>query len=95
MIGIIILASAFFLGIYLTVRDAKNWDKLIKEAGKPKETEKTDRFIFVEEESQMKRCEYCGKEISEEEYERERYGYCDECSEDLATEEETEDLWGV
>ena len=40
-------------------------------------------------------CEYCGKQISEEEYERERHGYCDECSDDLATEEETEDVWRI
>ena len=42
----------------------------------------------------MKRCEYCGKEISKEEYENERFGYCDECTEDLMTEEE-EDVWGL
>jgi len=38
------------------------------------------------------KCEYCGKDVSNEEYERERYGYCDECTEDLMTEEE-EDVW--
>jgi hypothetical protein len=41
------------------------------------------------------KCEYCGKEISKEEYERERQGYCDECTDDLVTEEETEDVWEV
>ena len=39
-------------------------------------------------------CEYCGKEISKEEYNRERRGYCDECTDDLMTEEE-EELWGI
>ena len=42
----------------------------------------------------MKHCEYCGKEISDEEYEQERYGYCDECTDNLMTEEE-EELWGL
>ena len=40
------------------------------------------------------KCEYCSKEISKEEYDRERRGYCDECTEDLMTEEE-EDVWGL
>ncbi|KPV63070.1 MAG: hypothetical protein AOA66_1043 [Candidatus Bathyarchaeota archaeon BA2] len=56
---------------------------------------KQKEYIFVKDkESKMKRCQYCGKEISEEEYERERDGYCDGCTEDLMTEEE-EDLWGI
>jgi len=42
----------------------------------------------------MKECQYCSKPISDEEFEREREGYCDECSDDLATEEEAE-LWGL
>ena len=44
--------------------------------------------------NKMKQCEYCGKEISEEEYEDERNGYCYECTDDLMTEEE-EDVWGL
>ena len=43
----------------------------------------------------MKRCQYCRKEISDEEYEDERYGYCYECTDDLMTEEEEEDVWGL
>lgn len=57
--------------------------------------QKRKTYIFVEEnESKMKRCQYCSKPISKEEYENERYGYCDECSDDLATEEE-EEVWGM
>ena len=46
-------------------------------------------------------CKYCGKKISKDEYEDDRYGYCYECTEDLMTEEEDygdeedEGLWGI
>ena len=55
-----------------------------------------DNLIFVDDKGLLnhRRCGYCGKHISVEEFENERYGFCDECSEDLMTEEE-EEVWGI
>ena len=96
MMGIIIVALAIGIAIYWQILENKAWNYLIEEAGKQARGKQRE-FIFVDE----KRCQYCGKEISSEEYQRARHGYCDECSEDTWTEEEDyadkeeEALWGI
>ena len=96
MMGIIIVALAIGIAIYWQILENRAWNYLIKEAGKQARG-KQKEYIFVGE----KRCSYCGRPISEEEFERERHGYCDECTDNLMTEEEDygdkeeEGLWGV
>lgn len=54
-----------------------------------------NNLIFVDDEGNKEyHCAYCGKIIDEQEYDNEWYGYCDECTDDLMTEEE-ENVWGV
>lgn len=97
--------------IFYRVRKARNYDEESKEWYYPYPVSSmifdTSLLIpdlqksFVNEESKTKRCQYCNKPISKQEYERERHGYCDECSDDLATEEEDygdkeeESTWGI
>ena len=98
MIGIIVVFLGICVAIYWQILEEKMWNRIFKEHERQlrkklaKQTGKD--YIFIEKKSKTMRCEYCSKEISEEEYEDERYGYCYECTEDLMTEEE-EDVWEI
>lgn len=91
----IIMAVAFIYGAYYIIKGQIEHERRIAEGIRAigRKGRQRKRYIFVGE-SKMS-CQYCSKEISKEEYENERYGYCNECSDDLATEEETEDVWGI
>ena len=95
MIGIIIVGLAIGIAIYWQILENRMWNRIFREHERQlrKKLGKQKDYIFVNEESKM-RCQYCGKQISKEEYENERYGYCYECTDDLMTEEE-EDVWGI
>lgn len=100
MIEHLLVAIGIFWIFIHTIASIRNHQRIIRRntllIGKGKKKRKYE-YIFVEE----KGCSYCGKPISKEEYENERYGYCKECTEDLMTEEEDygdtekEGLWRI
>lgn len=92
---VIIIPVAF----YLAWRDTrKHWRLVelgIQQRLQEMKGEKRKEIIFVDDLGEnLNQCDYCGKEINREEYKRERQGYCDECTDNLLTEEE-EELWGM
>lgn len=95
MIWSIIVVIGWILIAIKSIQDVQRHNRIIEynmiQIGK---NQKKKQYVFVPEKESKMKCQYCGKPISKEEYENERYGYCDECSDDLATEEE-EDVWGI
>lgn len=66
LIGAIIVSLGFPIGIYMAYIDKKRWERLIEAIGKQQKEERKE-LVFVNEESKMKRCQYCNKPISKEE----------------------------